>query len=471
MKKMTLKINGTDRTLVVDPEDSLADVLRRIGLTSVKIGCNTGQCGSCTILLDGKVIRSCVRKMKSIVQYSQVETVEGLGVPEKPHPLQLAWIAMGGVQCGFCSPGFIMSAKGLLDQNASPTREEVRDWFQRHRNACRCTGYKPIVDAVMAAAAVLRGEKSEDSLRFKMPEDGRLYGTYFPRPSALSKVTGTCDYGSDINEKLPEGVLHLAPVSAGVSHADILEIDTSEAENMPGVRKIITSRDVRGTNRIALPVGRARSKALGNEQPILADEKVFRFGDVCALVAADTRKQAREAARAVKVRCRQLPEYLDLLDAAADDAVRIQPDIPNVYYEQPNFWGEDTAEPMSRAAHVLHDSYYTQREPHLVIEPECGMAYMDEDGSLAIHYKSQFIYLIKSTISDGIGLPQEKIRVINNPVGGSFGYSMSPAFPALLAVAALATGAPCAMTFSYEEHQHFSGKTRPVIHEYSSGGR
>jgi aldehyde oxidoreductase len=400
--------------------------------------------------------------MKVISDYSRIETVEGLGVAGAPHPLQLAWIALGGVQCGFCSPGFIMSAKGLLDQNTNPTREEIRGWFQRYRNACRCTGYKPIVDAVMAAAAVLRGEKGPESLRFQMPEDGKLYGTHYPRPNALPKVTGACDFGADLNEKLPEGALHLAPVFAGISHGIILEIDTSEAEKMPGVRKIITCRDVKGNNQIVIPVGRIRSKAIGNEMPILADEKIFRFGDVCALVAADTRKQARKAAQTVKVRCRQLPEYLDLLDAAQEETMQIQPGVPNVFYEQPHYWGEDTAEPMRKAAHVARDSFYTQREPHLVIEPDCGMAYVDEDGGLSIHYKSQFLYLVKSAISGGIGLPPEKIRVIDNPVGASFGYSMSPAFPALLAVAALATGVPCAMTFSYEEHQHFTGKRAPA---------
>jgi aldehyde oxidoreductase len=462
MRKMILNINGVDRILVVDPEkDTLAGVLRRIGLTSVKIGCGTGQCGSCTVLLDGVPVRSCVRKMKTVPEYSKIGTVEGLGTAEKPHPLQLAWIALGGVQCGFCSPGFIMSAKGLLDSNPSPTREQVREWFRRHRNACRCTGYKPIVDAVMAAAAVLRGEESEESLKFKMPEDGKIYGTYFPRPNALAKVTGACDYGDDINEKLPAGALHLAPVFAGISHGIITGIDTSEAEKMPGVKKIITSADVKGNNRLMVPVGKARSLAVGNEQPILAETKVFRYGDVCALVAADTREQARAAAKAVVVHCERLPEYLDLPDAAADGAVQIQPGIPNVFYEQPVFFGEDTGEPMGEAEIVLRDSYRTQREPHLTIEPECAMAYVDEDGCLTIHYKSQFIYMVKSAIADGIGLPQDKIRVIDNPAGGSFGYTMSPAYPALLAVAALATGKCCAMTLSYEEHQHFSGKRAP----------
>ena len=114
------------------------------------------------LLLDGKSYPLMHKKDEKLFQNfaAIIITIEGMGTPTSLHALQLAWIVYGGVQCGFCSPGFIVSAKGLLDTNASPTRQEVRDWFQKHRNACRCTGYKPLVDAVMAAAEVLRGEKN-----------------------------------------------------------------------------------------------------------------------------------------------------------------------------------------------------------------------------------------------------------------------------------------------------------------------
>ena len=153
LKKIWLNINGANRMIVCDPDnDSLADVLRRMGLTGTKIGCNAGQCGACTVLLDGEPVRSCIKKMDRVPEFSKVVTIEGIGTPDDLHPLQQAWIAFGGVQCGFCSPGFIVSAKALLDRNPDPIREEVRDWFQQHHNLCRCTGYKPLVDAVMAAA-------------------------------------------------------------------------------------------------------------------------------------------------------------------------------------------------------------------------------------------------------------------------------------------------------------------------------
>ena len=114
--------------------------------------------------MDSKVIRACVRKMKSVPDLANIETIEGIGTPDHLHPLQLAWMGHGCAQCGICSPGFIMSAKQLLAKNTNPTRGEIRDWFQKNRNACRCTGYKPLVDAVVDAAKVMRGEMKREDL-------------------------------------------------------------------------------------------------------------------------------------------------------------------------------------------------------------------------------------------------------------------------------------------------------------------
>jgi aldehyde oxidoreductase len=238
MIKKLINVNGIGRTMVVDPEASLAYVLReQLCLTGTKVGCDTGQCGACSVIMDGKVIRSCITKMKRVPDDANITTIEGIGTPDNLHPLQLAFAVHGAAQCGFCTSGFIVSAKAMLDQNADPTREEVRDWFQKHRNVCRCTGYKPIVDGVMDAARVLRGEIKQKDLEYKLPPDGRLWGSKYPRPSAYAKVTGTLDYGADLGLKLPYNTLRLALVQAEVSHANIISIDTSEAEKMPGVHK------------------------------------------------------------------------------------------------------------------------------------------------------------------------------------------------------------------------------------------
>ena len=136
MISKTLIVNGMTKTLLVNPEDSLADVLRgQLLLTSVKVGCGTGQCGACNVILDGKLVRTCTLKMKRVEDGAAVTTLEGIGTPEHMHPLQLSWMFHGGAQCGFCTPGFIVSAKCLLDNNPAPTRNDVRDWFQSHRNA------------------------------------------------------------------------------------------------------------------------------------------------------------------------------------------------------------------------------------------------------------------------------------------------------------------------------------------------
>ena len=134
MNRIVLTINGAERSLICDMEkDTLADVLRNLGLTGTKVGCGKGQCGACNVILNGKLTRSCTLNIERVPEYSRVETIEGIGTANNLHPLQLAWIVYGGVQCGFCSPGFILSAKALLETNPSPTREEVRDWFQKEQ--------------------------------------------------------------------------------------------------------------------------------------------------------------------------------------------------------------------------------------------------------------------------------------------------------------------------------------------------
>jgi aldehyde oxidoreductase len=198
MQKKTFIINGVSQTVEVEPEASLGDVLRQqLLLTGTKVSCNDGHCGACSVIVDGKLTLACVTRAKRVPDGAKITTVEGIGTPEKLHPIQVAMIAYGAPQCGFCTPGMVVSAKALLDQNPSPTRVEVRNWLTKHHNVCRCNGYKPIVDAIMDAAKVLRGEMNVADLEFKMPKDGHIWGTKYPRPSAVSKVTGTLNFGQD----------------------------------------------------------------------------------------------------------------------------------------------------------------------------------------------------------------------------------------------------------------------------------
>ncbi len=461
-KKIWLKINGANRMIIVNPEtDSLANVLRKTGLTGTKIGCNTGQCGACSVILNSKLIRSCIKKIKDVHDYSEVITIEGIGTPQNLHPLQQAFITYGAVQCGFCSPGFIVSAYALLNYiNNCPTRKEVRTWFQKNHNICRCTGYKPIIDAVMAAAEVMRGDKAMSDIIYKMPKNGSIYSTKYPKPGALEKVCGLSNYGDDLSLKMPDNILELALVQPNTSHAKILKIDTSVAEAIEGVVKVITAQDVKGTNRVY-------SYSEEMFKPIICDEKICQYGDVVAVVAAISRDIARDAASKVVVELEELPAYLTALESLAPSAKKIHPEISNDYYYSRVVKGdEDIGKVFEGASYVVEGSFHTARQPHLPIEPDVFQAYTDDEGFIAIQCKSQCIHVHQAMIAKGIGMPVEKIRIIQNITGGSFGYSMNHTTPALAAVCTMAVNAPVNLTMSYPEHQAFSGKRAP---SYSNG--
>ena len=468
LKKLTLNINGADRMFICDPEkDTLASVLRRLGLTGTKVGCGTGVCGACSVILNGKVVRSCVRKIKSIEEYSTVITIEGLGNPLHPHPLQYAWVNIGAVQCGFCVPGFIVSAYQLLQENPDPTREEIRDWFQKTRNVCRCTGYKQIVDAVMAAAAIMRGEKTFEDITYDWTKDiGKgFYGKPLVRPNALAKACGVCDYGDDIELKMPAETLHavlVIPMKA--NHAKILNIDYSEAEKMPGVVKVITAKDIPDANKLMAYTFSPRTVEFEQTHKLLVDEKIFRWGDPVAMVVADTKDHARAAAGKVVVDLEPLPEYMSYLDAVKPDAERIHSSFDNIYSTQPVLKGDypNVAKMIDEAPYSVEGSFYSSREPHLSIEGDTVQAYYDEDGKLCVHCKTMTLYFDRDDMAEAIGIPVEDLRVIENPTGGSFGWAMNAASYALAGVATKVTGMPVALSMTYAEFMAFSGKRSPA---------
>ncbi|MGD9577392.1 MAG: molybdopterin-dependent aldehyde oxidoreductase [Syntrophorhabdus sp.] len=462
MIKKTINLNGVNRTVIAPADESLANVIRgQFGLTGTKIGCGQAQCGSCIVILDNKLVRSCVTKMSRVPDGASITTIEGIGTPGNLHPIQLAWIVHGGAQCGFCTPGFIVSTKALLAENPNPTRDQVRDWFDVHRNACRCTGYKPLVDAVMDAAKVLRGEMTAADLMFKMPADGEIWGSKYPRPSAVAKVTGTLDYGADMGLKMPPDTLCMALVQARVSHANIKNIDISEAEKMPGVFKVVTHKDVKGKNRITGLITFPTNTGDGWDRPILCDDKVYQYGDAIAVVCADTQALAEAAAEKVKVDLEELPVYMSAPAAMAEDALEIHPGTPNVYFKLPIIKGEDTAPIMASAAHVVEGEYYLQRQPHLTMETDVGLAYYDDEGRLTIHSKSIGIHLHHAMIAPGLGIEPEKLRLIQNPAGGTFGYKFSPTMEALLGVACMATNRPVFLRYNYYQHITYTGKRSP----------
>ncbi|MGE4509131.1 MAG: molybdopterin-dependent aldehyde oxidoreductase, partial [Eubacteriaceae bacterium] len=448
------------RPVLCDPDqDSLASVLRRMGLTGTKIGCGTGVCGACSVILNGQVERSCNKKMKRIPEFSEIITIEGIGTPQHLHPIQQAWITYGGVQCGFCTTGFIVSAYGLLLKNPDPTREEVRQWFKDHHNVCRCTGYKPLVDAVMAAAKVMRGQATMEEITFETEKEGDYYGSKLPRPTAIAKVCGLTDFGDDIKLKMPEGTAHLAVAISEVHHAKIISIDTSEAEKMPGVYKVMTAKDVKGTNSLPVPQIIRRMKGNGIFKfPLICDKKINRRGDVVALVAADTEEHARAAAKAVKQNLEILPAYMTYPEAVMPNAIQLQEELPNFYMEHPLYKGQETEEIFDEATHVVEGSFYSQRQPHLSIEPDVVQGYYESDDMLVIQCKAHALHDSRFEVATATGQPEDNLRFILNPAGGAFGYSIASNTYALVATAVQNLNMPCTMTLNYEEHSHMTGK-------------
>ena len=276
-RRINLNINGIPRTVFADPEDSLAKVLReQLGLTGTKVGCGAGQCGACSVLLDGKVVRSCITKMARVPENASIVTIEGIGTPDNLHPLQVAWINYGGVQCGFCSPGLHRLGQGSAgrEPHAHPGRgarlvPEAPQRLPLHR--LQAPGRRRHGGGQGPAG---RGDDGGHQRQLQGRTKTAASGTPTTRgPPASPGPPARCDYGADLGLKLPKDTLHLALVQSKVSHANILSIDTSEAEKMPGVAKVITHKDVKGSNRIFGLLIFPWNKGDGYDRPLLCDDE------------------------------------------------------------------------------------------------------------------------------------------------------------------------------------------------------
>jgi len=424
MKKVTFKVNGCSRQFIVDKDLVLLDLLRKdLRLTGAKQSCDRkGQCGACTVILDGKAVRSCLTKVDKL-DGADVITVEGLGTPRNPHLIQEAFVLSGAIQCGFCTPGMIMAAKALLDQNINPNGDDIKKALRR--NLCRCTGYKKIIEAVQLAGRFLRGETTPEQVR-PDPSQG-LIGVSHPRPSAMLKACGVAEFTADIS--VP-GALELAAVHSPHAHAVIKSIDASAAEKMPGVIGVMTAKDIKGTNRL---------KYLVPDRPILCDVKVRQIGDPVAAVLAETREQAVAAARAVRVDYDPLPVMRTPAEALSEGALQIHSDRPNLCYTQPQIRGDAEAA-LARSAAVVETDFSTQITHQAALEPEACVAYLENDESgdlpiLVVIGRSINIHFSMGMLQDAVGY--ENLRYEEAYSGGQFGIKLDITSEGLAAGAAL----------------------------------
>lgn len=409
MQKINIKINGLSQQFVVPSDMVLLDLLREdLNLTGAKQSCDRkGQCGACTVIVNNKAVRSCLTKVKDLDK-AEVITVEGLGTPENPHLIQEAFVLSGAIQCGFCTPGMIMSAKALLDENPDPSVEDIKKAFKR--NLCRCTGYKKIIEAVQMAGRFLRGETSPDEVRPK--EGAGAMGVSHPRPSALAKACGTALFSADIKVK---GALEIAVVRSEVPHAKIVAIDYSEAEKMPGVAGVVTAKDIKGTNLL---------KYIVDDRPVLCGDRVRYVGDPIVAVAAETKEQAEAAAKAIKVELEPLPVLNSPAEAMAEGAIQLHEKWPNMCYEQPQIKGDADAA-LAASGAVIEGKFTTQVNHQAPLETEATVAYWEgegEDAQLVVIGRSINIHTHMGMLQDALGW--ENMRYEEAFAGGQFGIKV-----------------------------------------------
>ncbi|MEI6668114.1 MAG: molybdopterin cofactor-binding domain-containing protein [Acidobacteriota bacterium] len=450
MRLSRFTLNGIKQELVCEGDRRLLDVIRGdFGLTGTKRGCdNEGYCGACAVIMDGKAVRSCVVAMDHVPEGAVIETVEGIGTIAHPHAVQKAFAYEGAIQCGYCTPGMVTTAKALLDRRPNPSEEEIRQAFRG--NLCRCTGYSSIIRAVQTAGRLMSGEVSEDEIRVDT-SDG-TFGKRAPRPNSLSKATGALRYGDDV--PMPQNTLHLKVVRSPHHHANIMSIDISEAEKMPGVIGVLTAKDIPGSNRLPYrPPG--YSAKLVPTEPILCDTRVTHLGRPVAVVVAETVRHAEAAVGVVKVDYEVLPRHETPLQSLREGAAPILSEYDsNLMVTSHLRKGGDQAaaeQAIAESAAVVAGSFATPRIAHLTIEPDNAMAFVDEDGRITIMSKSVAVHLHRMQMCAALGVPPDKLRWIENPSGGSFDSKSVITCEGYVALAAMKFRRPCKIVYTMAE--------------------
>lgn len=500
--KIKLAINGSPKTLSVKSDESLLRVLRRASYFSVKEGCETGTCGVCTVLINGKPERSCKIKA-STVDGAEITTLEGLGTDNKLHTLQDSFIETGAIQCGYCTPAQILSAKALLDHNLQPTDDEIRKAI--NAVLCRCTGYVRGVDAVGRAAAVLRGDVVKpythielplpnDTSQVQLPEAFYRRGgdrnplpplVFTPKEMARTKVVGKSEIKVDAKKLAQgrpvftddihlDGMLYGALLTSPHAHANIRKIDSSRALALPGVHAVLTYQDV---PRIKYESGgQSYPQPLPYDQVSL-DNKVRHVGDRVAIVAAETLEIAEKALKMIDVDYEILPAIVDPEIAMKDDApiIHDEADTQGIYDTKHNIVHHIEAEvgnvekAFTEAEHVFEGEYRTPKQQHVHLEPHVCITYFDEDDRLVIRTSTQVPFHIRRMVAPLINLPVKRIRVIKPRIGGGFGNKQEMILEDLCAHLTLKTGHPVRMQYTRSQEFTSSRSRHANIIRYRVG--
>ncbi len=471
MTQISFTINRSQVTIEVDPARPLLDVLRgELGLTGTKQGCDhEGECGACTVLLDGQPVRSCLTPIGKAAG-RRVDTVEGLSRPEGLHPLQIAFIEAGAVQCGYCTPGMLMAGKALLDRTAQPTREQIVDALEG--NLCRCTGYAKIVAAVEVAAERMRAAAEDHSTTkntkgTKITKEWVIGGTAqkgrrgqagviggsMLRADSVGKVTGLARYVEDMS--LPGTGLKTAQgrvLRSPHHHARLLSIDTNRALQMPGVVCVLTAADIPGENGLG---------DYSQEEPLLPPigSTVRMVGAPVALLVAESTEAAQAGLAAIDVQFEVLPHTFAVEDSLAPGAAPIA-GKDNILTRFEVRHG-DLEAAFAEADIVLESEYRMAFLEHGALEREALLGYFDDEGRLTVTGGTHEPFYQQGYISSSLAVPRERVRVILPPTGGSFGGKQDPWPFVATALMTYHARRPVMLVYSRQESFAASPKRHP----------
>jgi len=463
MTQLTMRVNGREAKVRVSPDALLVDVLRnQLGWTGVKVGCGAGECGACTVLLNGQPVASCITPAFK-AQGAEVLTIEGLASADgELHPIQKAFLAEGAVQCGFCTPGLILATKALLDANHDPNDAEIRTALAGH--LCRCTGYNSIIAAVHRAAAALRDGKD---IILPSGDTSEAIGEPLVRKDGVAKVTGRHSFGADSAPDIDAGnLLHAVAVFSAHPYAEVTAIETAHAKAVPGVVAVLTAADVPGRNLQGVIIP---------DQPVLVPVggRVLCVGDILVLVVAESEKAARAAAAQVQVAYHELAGVFTPQNALSRGAPIMHAPAPgkepsNVLYGTHVTRGNPDAA-LASAEVIVEGTFRTPFVDHAYLEPEAGVAWVEADGTVFVRMASQAVTIHHFVVAEVLGLPPDKVRLIHVPPGGSFGARNDLSLHSYLALAAYHTKRPVKMVLTRAESFRAHVKRHAMEHRLRLG--